>query len=59
MNGKVAKYYQIFIEPKGEHLTAKDFWKEEILVRLRNESDMQKTTLNGAKEVNSLIKLEF
>ncbi|MBV6478452.1 MAG: hypothetical protein HGGPFJEG_01207 [Ignavibacteria bacterium] len=27
--------YQVFIEPKGEHLEAKDKWKEEFLLELR------------------------
>jgi len=30
--------YQIFIEPKGEHLIAKDKWKEELLISLKEEA---------------------
>ena len=30
-------YYQIFIEPKGEHLLEKDKWKEEFLMKLKEE----------------------
>ena len=30
--------FQIFIEPKGEHLLEKDAWKEQLLLRLRNDS---------------------
>lgn len=32
------KYYQLFIEPKGEHLEVKDKWKEKLLLRIENES---------------------
>ena len=32
------KYYQLFIEPKGEHLLEKDKWKEELLLRIEDES---------------------
>ena len=30
--------YQIFIEPKGEHLVARDKWKEDLLMSLKNEA---------------------
>lgn len=30
-------HYQIFIEPKGEHLLKKDEWKEKFLTQLREE----------------------
>lgn len=30
-------HYQIFIEPKGEHLLKKDEWKEKFLMQLREE----------------------
>ena len=30
-------YYQIFVEPKGEHLLKKDEWKEKFLMQLREE----------------------
>lgn len=30
-------YYQIFIEPKGEHLLKNDDWKEKFLMQLREE----------------------
>jgi type III restriction enzyme len=30
--------YQIFIEPKGEHLVAKDKWKEDLLTSLKDEA---------------------
>ena len=32
------KYYQLFIEPKGDHLLEKDKWKEELLLRIEDES---------------------
>ena len=31
------KYYQLFIEPKGDHLLEKDKWKEELLLRIEDE----------------------
>ena len=30
--------YQVFIEPKGKHLTGKDKWKEDYLKKLKNEN---------------------
>lgn len=30
--------YQIFIEPKGEHLVARDKWKEDLLTSLKDEA---------------------
>jgi len=30
--------YQIFIEPKGEHLIARDKWKEDLLTSLKDEA---------------------
>jgi len=30
--------YQIFIEPKGEHLVAKDKWKEDLLTSLKDDA---------------------
>jgi len=30
--------YQIFIEPKGEHLVAKDKWKEDLLTSLKEDA---------------------
>lgn len=30
-------YYQVFIEPKGEHLRLKDKWKEDFLMSLKKE----------------------
>ena len=30
--------YQIFIEPKGEHLALKDEWKEDLLTSLKEEA---------------------
>lgn len=50
------KHYQIFIEPKGEHLMKEDKWKENFLVCLNNEASIEKTALNGSKEVNTVIE---
>lgn len=33
-------HYQIFIEPKGNQLLKEDEWKEEFLLRLRKEYDI-------------------
>ena len=42
------KYYQLFIESKGEHLLEKDKWKEELLLRIEDESS---TVLGKTNEV--------
>ena len=55
-NEKEIKHYQIFIEPKGEHLMKEDKWKENFLIRLNDEATVEKTALNTSKEVNSLIE---
>src|SRR5699024_3251303 len=34
-------HYQIFIEPKGDHLLDKDEWKEEFLKELKEEYDLK------------------
>lgn len=31
------KYYQLFIEPKGDQLLEKDKWKEDLLMRIQSE----------------------
>ncbi len=55
-NDDTIKHYQIFIEPKGEHLMKEDKWKENFLVRLNDEAVVEKIALNGSKEINQLIK---
>ena len=35
-NGKELTY-QIFIEPKGKHIEQKDKWKEEFLIKIKDE----------------------
>lgn len=42
------KYYQLFIEPKGDQLLEKDKWKEDLLLRIQNE---YKAVLNMPKDV--------
>lgn len=42
------KYYQLFIEPKGDHLLEKDKWKEDLLLRIENE---YRVTLGKPSEV--------
>jgi type III restriction enzyme len=50
------KHYQLFIEPKGEHLMREDRWKEQFLIRLHDEASVEKTALNNSKEVNAIIE---
>jgi len=38
--------YQVFLEPKGQHLLEKDQWKEEFLVSLRHREDLEVLTEN-------------
>lgn len=35
-DGNVVEQYQIFIEPKGTHIEAKDAWKEKFLLQLQD-----------------------
>ncbi|HLR77274.1 MAG TPA: hypothetical protein VK106_06405 [Balneolaceae bacterium] len=35
-------HYQIFIEPKGDHLLEYDSWKEEFLGTLKDEYELQR-----------------
>lgn len=35
-------YYQVFIEPKGEHLIEKDAWKEEFLLEISKKYGIEK-----------------
>ena len=42
---KDSKYYQIFCEPKGEHLLEKDSWKEELLNGITSLTDNNKLIL--------------
>ena len=37
-DGDALEHYQIFIEPKGEHLTAADAWKEDFLRQLQSRA---------------------
>ncbi len=38
-NGKEkAKYYQLFIEPKGGHIESGDRWKEDFLLQIDTEN---------------------
>ena len=36
-NGDKTDQYQIFIEPKGDHLIANDSWKEEFLLEIKDQ----------------------
>ena len=43
--------YQLFIEPKGEHLSANDQWKEEFLAEIRTEFQSRILTENSKYRV--------
>lgn len=45
-NGE-SKTYQLFIEPKGQHLEVQDRWKEDFLKEIRTYSDVQLLTENS------------
>lgn len=52
--------YQLFIEPKGEHLIKTDQWKEDFLKEIENKYKIEiKTTLFGENEKYRLIGLPF
>lgn len=40
------QYYQVFIEPKGEHLLANDRWKEFFLLQLKEQYCIEKIFAN-------------
>lgn len=52
---ETVRHYQIFIEPKGEYLMKEDLWKENFLVRIHDEGKVEKTALNGSKDVDNHI----
>jgi type III restriction enzyme len=39
-------YYQVFIEPKGQHLLAQDKWKEDFLKKLKDENRIEQLWKN-------------
>jgi len=43
MNTGNISYYQLFIEPKGNHLLAQDKWKEEFLAQIEDEHEITTT----------------
>ncbi|WP_311198630.1 hypothetical protein [Jeotgalibaca sp. MA1X17-3] len=51
-----AATYQVFIEPKGDHLRKQDQWKEDFLLSLTERSDIEVLAEN--KEIR-LIGLKF
>lgn len=42
----VTTQYQVFIEPKGNHLIEHDAWKQDFLLRLKEEHDIEKLWQN-------------
>ncbi|MDR3291858.1 MAG: DEAD/DEAH box helicase family protein [Methanobrevibacter sp.] len=53
----VNKNYQLFIEPKGEHIAQKDSWKEEFLKKIFCNKEIIK--YDGSKEKYNIIGLPF
>lgn len=56
--------YQVFIEPKGEHLLAHDKWKEELLLEIRSEKkiltiDTDKYLITAVPFYNNTKENEF
>ena len=39
-------YYQVFIEPKGQHLLVQDKWKEDFLKKLKDENRIEQLWKN-------------
>ncbi|MEK0371078.1 MAG: hypothetical protein QQN55_07990, partial [Nitrosopumilus sp.] len=50
--------YQIFVEPKGGHLIAEDKWKEEFLEEVKEDSNINPSTLYDCEKFK-LIGLPF
>ena len=48
-NARNFEQLQIFVEPKGEHLLAKDAWKEEFLLQLKENADIEKFYVDDNK----------
>jgi type III restriction enzyme len=42
-NSTGTEQYQIFVEPKGNHLLTQDTWKEEFLLQIQNMGVPKKT----------------
>ena len=43
-DGDKTDYIQIFIEPKGDHLRSADKWKEDAMMQIRENADIQFST---------------
>ena len=52
---KDSEYYQIFCEPKGEHLLEKDSWKEELLKGITSLTDNNKLILGELNQLDLQI----
>lgn len=53
------KYYQLFIEPKGQHLLDKDDWKEDLLLSIEKEYLITLSNLDIKKQDKiELVKQE-
>ena len=50
--------YQIFVEPKGDYLIAEDKWKEEFLEEVKEDSNINPSTLYDCEKFK-LIGLPF
>ncbi|MDR0485771.1 MAG: DEAD/DEAH box helicase family protein [Elusimicrobiota bacterium] len=59
-NGKEKELYQLFIEPKGDHLFQKDIWKQNFLLKIKERAKIElllqskKFNLYGLPFYNSL-----
>ncbi|TDG37457.1 DEAD/DEAH box helicase [Pedobacter changchengzhani] len=56
--------YQVFIEPKGLHLSLFDAWKEDFLIKIRDQNriiqiDTDKYKITGVSFYNSAHETEF
>lgn len=40
-NSPKSFHYQIFVEPKGDHLKERDAWKQKFLVSLKKEHQIE------------------
>lgn len=43
---KESVHYQVFIEPKGQHLLLQDKWKEDFLIKLKEENRVEQLWTN-------------
>ncbi len=54
--GNIHRHWQVFIEPKGNHLLVEDQWKEEFLLQLAGSPS---SVLSQGEDVYTLMGLHF